>query len=65
MRNRRRRVISKEKWIDRGLSSGRKIKRRKDNQRKIWRRNIYLEFRQMENTIAYEVRKEKTLASAM
>ena len=52
MRNRRRRVISKEKWIDRGLSSGRKIKRRKDNQRKIWRRNIYLEFRQMENTVA-------------
>ena len=52
MINRRRGVILKEKWIDRGLSSGRKRKRRKDNQRKIWRRNIYLELKQMENTIA-------------
>ena len=52
MINRRRGVISKEKRVDRGLSNGRKIKRRKDNQRKIWRRNIYVEFRQMENTVA-------------
>ena len=52
MINRKRGVISKEKRVYRGLSNGRKIKRRKDNQRKIWRRNIYVEFRQMENTVA-------------